>query len=384
MKKIIFLFILSINIFSYEYLEFSLSGYYKETPKGYYYYNPEEVGAQAFFKPYQIIVEGGFGALYNRNIGDFNWSSGFSKVNHSILHPFSVASDYGWKKLFYYEFIPHIGEHQNYIANWVWHFTALGMRSKLLEEYYRYHGYEHSQILAVTTIYTLHYINELIQAEKFTDERASVDALPDLFFFDWAGIIFFSFKPVNEVMTNIFHLKEWSYQTMINPATHRLINNGQLFWSRLHLYKALSISTLSGEQINSINLTFEFGNKHQLSFGVGGKVKAFLAGATGDTLTSGFVYDVGIYYSINDNPVLTITYEPEDKSMAEAEEKYDNEYVQKILINLYPGLIDINGFKPGITLSIQKNAFFIGISNTNWPVGFIFSTPQDKKYLNAY
>ena len=101
-------------------------------------------------------------------------------------------------------------------------------------------------------------------------------------------------------------------------------------------------------------------------------------------MTSGFVYDIGIYYSINDNPVLTITYEPEDKSMAEAEAKYDNEYVQKILINLYPGLIDINGFKLGITLSIQKNAFFIGFSNTNWPIGFILSTPQDEKYLNAY
>jgi hypothetical protein len=93
---------------------------------------------------------------------------------------------------------------------------------------------------------------------------------------------------------------------------------------------------------------------------------------------------VGLYYSINDNPVLTITYEPEDKSKADVNTSYDNEYTQKLIVNLYPGLININGFKPGLTLSIQKGAFFLGISNSNWPIGFIFSTPQDQKYLNAY
>jgi len=373
-----------INLYAKDFISLDLSGYYKENPKGYYYYNPEEVGAQAFFQPIQLVIEGGFGALYNRNISDFGWSEGFEKVNHSVFNPIDVVSDYGWKKLLYYEFIPHLGKGQNYIANWVWHFTALGMRSKLMQEYFKYNDYKYPRIMSIGTMYLLHYINELIQAEKFTDTRGSVDAIPDLFFFDWLGMIFFSFEPVNKIATKVFHLREWSNQTMINPLTNRLMNNGQLFWARINIWRNLSLSTLSGEQINSVNLTFEFANTHQVSLGIGGKVKTFLAGDSGDTNTEGFVYDVGLYYSINDNPVLTITYEPEDKSEAEHDSLYDNEYTRKILINLYPGLIDINGFKPGITISFQKEAIFLGISNSNWPIGFITSTPQKDKYLNAY
>jgi len=258
------------------------------------------------------------------------------------------------------------------------------MRSKLMEEYFKYNHYKYPRLMSVGTMYLLHYVNEVIQAEKFKDSRGSVDAIPDLFFFDWIGMVFFSFEPVNNIATKVFHLKEWSNQTMINPLTNRLINNGQLFWTRVHIWKNFSLSALSGEQINSINLTFGFKKNHQISLGFGGKVKTFLAGNTGDTDTAGFVYDVGLYYSINDNPVLTITYEPEDKSKAESNSFYDNEYTRKILINLYPGLIEINGFKPGITISFQKNAVFFGISNSNWPIGFISSTPQEDKYLNAY
>ena len=375
---------LSVSILGKDLIRFDLSSYQKENPKGYYYYNPEKAGAQAFFHPLQIAIEGGFGALYNRKIGEFNWSEGFSKVNHSIFNPIDVVSDYGWGKLLYYEFIPHLGKGQNYVANWVWHFTALGMRSKLMEEYFKYNHYKYPRLMSVGTMYLLHYVNEVIQAEKFKDSRGSVDAIPDLFFFDWIGMVFFSFEPVNNIATKVFHLKEWSNQTMINPLTNRLINNGQLFWTRVHIWKNFSLSALSGEQINSINLTFGFKKNHQISLGFGGKVKTFLAGNTGDTDTAGFVYDVGLYYSINDNPVLTITYEPEDKSKAESNSFYDNEYTRKILINLYPGLIEINGFKPGITISFQKNAVFFGISNSNWPIGFISSTPQEDKYLNAY
>jgi len=383
MKIFFLLLIISSNIIAKDFISFDSSKFYKEMPKGYYYYNPEEVGAQSFFHPYQIVIEGGFGTLYNRKISEFDFKSGIKSLSYTLTHPIEIIEDYGVWNFFHDEFIPHTGPRQYFIANYSWHFIALGMRTKLLDEYYRFHNYKHHKLLAWSTIYSLHFINELIQAEKFKTTKGSSDALPDLFFFDWLGGLFFSFDGVNNIMSGFFHLREWTHQSQLNPLTGRLINNGQLFWSRVKIYDKFSISLLSGEQINTVNLSYEFANKQTLSLGIGRKVKVFTEGKNGTTTLSGLVPTIGIYYSINDNPLLTITYEPRKKADSALFNGHQNEYTQKLLINLYPGLIDINGFKPGITLSFQKDAFFIGISSKDWPLGFIFSTPQRKEYLNA-
>ncbi len=383
MKKLIFLFLLFTSVVQAKGLfSFSIDPWYEERPQGYYYFHPTKAGAQAFYDPLQQIIEGGFGALYNMKIDEFEWLDGIKKLNYSLAHPIEVINNYGWKKFFYYEFIPHTGKGANWVANYTWHFIALGMRTKLLEEYYRYNKYPYPWAFSLTTIYTLHYINEVIQAAKFKSLRGSVDALPDLLFFDWLGALFFSFDPINNFMTKYLHLTEWSHQTQLNPFTNRLINNGQLYWARFNIWGPISVSVLTGEQTSTFNLTYSI-DKHQISFGVGGKVKAFIGSDNGDTETSGLVLDLGLYYSINDNPVATLTFEPRDKAAQKKFPDYYNEYTQKIILNIYPGLIDINGFKPGLTISIQKGAFFIGISSGSWPIGFIFSTPQGQEYLDA-
>lgn len=385
MKQISVLLLLVTTLLSGKSIvQFNIDGFYKTRPEGYYYYNPEKVGAQAFYNPLQQVIEGGFGALYNMKIDTFNWEDGFDKLHHALTNPIDVIDDYGWKKFFLYEFIPHTGKGQNYLANYFWHFIALGMRTKLLQEYYTYHQYRYPTAMAWATAYTLHYFNEVVQAAKFKAKRGSIDALPDMLFFDWVGALFFSFDPVNRFMTKYLHLTEWSHQTQLNPITNRLINNGQLYWVRINIFGTpLSIGALTGEQTSTFNLVWNINAHHQIALGAGGKVKAFTAEDNGDTGTSGMVIDFGLYYAINDNPVATLTFEPEDEDAQKENPDYYNEYTQKIILNIYPGLIDIDGFKPGLTFSLQKDAFFVGISSGSWPVGFIFSTPQGQKYLDA-
>lgn len=366
-------------------IKFGINDFYKENPEGYFYYNPVKVGAQAFYHPLQIVIEGGFGVLYNMKIDTFDWSKGFNNLHKSLGNPIKAIDDYGWKRFFWNEFIPHTGKNQNYLPNYFWHFLSQGMRTRLMKEYYIHNNYPYPTALAWLSAYTLHYFNEVIQAAKFSQQKASIDALPDMLFFDWLGAVVFSFSPVNEFMTKYFHLKEWSYQTQLNPVTNRLTNNGQLYWVRVDLFGPLSLSIVTGELLTTLNLTWTIANHHQLSLGTGGKVKVFLADddKQGDTSISGMVFNIGAYYSINDNPVVAFAYEPQDTTKQKLKPEFANEYTEKFTLNIYPGLVDFNGFKPGFTLSFQKDAFFIGISSGSWPLGFIISTPQDEKYLNS-
>ncbi len=349
----------------------------------FYYFNPKEEGAAAFYNPLQFVVEGGFGALYNMKIDRFEWQDGVENLWNGLSDPAGSIDKYGWKNFFMHEFIPHTGSGQGYTANWVWHFIGGGFRTKLLEEYYIYNNYEYPKLYAWLTMYSMHFINEIIQASKFKSNKASIDALPDLLFFDWVGKLFFEIDFVNNIFANHLHLRDWSYQTQYEVATNRLLNNGQLYWVRYEIYDPISISCLTGEQISSFNITYQTKSKRQFSIGVGAKAKAFMSNAEGGTDTSGIVMDFGFYYSINDNPFIVLTYEPEEKDKIEADPRYKNEYTQKLILNIYPGFLKINNTSFGMSFMIQKEAFFIGFTSGQWPAGFIFSTPQGQEYLDA-
>ncbi len=366
-----------------------------EKKNNFYYFNPKKEGAAAFYNPLQVVIEGGFGALYNQKIDKFDWNKGAENLFDDLRNPIDKINEYGWGKFFYYEFVPHTGSGKAYFPNWAWHFIGGGFRNKLLEEYYIYHNYEYPKLYAYLTMYSMHFINELIQAER-SKHKASVDCLPDLFFFDWVGKLFFEIDFVNNIFSNHLHLRDWSYQTQIEIYPNRLLNNGQLYWIRYEIYNPISLGLLTGEQITSINITYETQSKKQFTFGAGLKPKAFFANDKGDIESTGNVFDFGLYYSVDDNPFIVITYEPElggsDKhnnnihrlNNPNSTENKSNENSQKLIINIYPGFLKFKDTTVGISLMYQKEAFFIGFSSANWPAGFIFSTPQDEVYLNAY
>jgi hypothetical protein len=351
-------------------------------PEENFYYDAGGEGVHSLYSPLHFIIEGGLGTLYNMKLHTFDFARGASTLGRSLAHPIDSISDYGWGKFFYREFLPHAGDGQNYMPNYLWHFVGGGFRNKLLEEYYRHHGYAHPKTYAWLSMYTMHFINEVIQAEKFRDTKGSIDALPDLFFFDLVGKLFFDIDAVNRVMKHNFHLREWSFQTLWNPATNRLINNGQLYWMRLELAGPVSLNFLSGEQVNQLGLTVALDARHQLSVGAGGKPKTFFANGQ-DSGAESVVWTAGIYYSLRDNPVAVLTYESADQAMIREKPDRLNEFTEKLVLNFYPGWLDVWDFKPGLTLSWQQDALFLGVSIPTWPVGWIVSTRQGQRYLDA-
>jgi hypothetical protein len=348
-------------------------GQAQEQARPYYYYDPDGLGAHAFYNPQNFIVQGGLGALYDERIDQFDWAGGFTTVNKSLVNPIDTVSEYGWGRFLYREFVPHLGPGQNYVPNWVWHFFGGGMRTKLMEEYYAHRGFKQAKLMAWLTLYSYHYLNEAVQASRFKKhDRATVDAIADLYFFDWAGALLFQFDVVNRFMSGTLHMREWSFQAQYNPLTQRLMNNGQMYWMRAVLYGPVSLSFLTGEQITSLNLTYEWGAGRQLSVGAGPKSKAFIARKNGDTDPSGIVFSGGLYYSIRDNPFVTFTYEPGawdagGRSSVFARGRY--------LLNVYPGPFRVLGHPIGTSFAFHRESVFFGLSVGPMPAGLAFSTP---------
>ena len=81
----------------------------------YYYFNPEEFGSNAFFNPAQIFIEGG--APGGRSLNRFEFSDATSDLYYELTNPIDAVNDYGAKKFFYYEFVPHLGAGQNWVPN---------------------------------------------------------------------------------------------------------------------------------------------------------------------------------------------------------------------------------------------------------------------------
>ena len=359
----------------------------------FYYFSPHKTGAAAFYNPWSMVIEGGLGALHNKKLENFDLQTGGSELWRQLSNPVDAVSQYGTRKFFYYEFIPHLGKGRNFAPNYWWHLIGGGFRNKLMEEYYRYNGYTYPKTMAWITLYTMHFINEYVQAERFyqlheqgnadVDDNWVVDALPDLLFFDWVGKIIFSYDSVNRFASNKFHLRDWSYQTQYNPSTVRLLNNGQLFWARLKVYGPFGISALTGEQISTGNITVDVYQDYQFSLGFGAKPKTFKVDSSGNIDAESIALNFGMYLSKNDSPIVVASYEMAEKASINENPEAINEYTDKTIINIYPGLYEFYGMRPGFTFSYQKEAYFFGISISGWPAGLILSTPQKQKYLDA-
>jgi len=334
-----------------------------------YYYDPDGMGAHAFYNPQNFMVQGALGAMYDESVDTFEWGPGVATLNRSLASPIDAVNDYGWSRFFYREFVPHLGEGQNYAPNWIWHFAGGGMRTKLMLEYYTAHGFELPALWAWLTMYSYHYVNEAVQAARFAEQRRStIDPIADMYFFDWAGGLLFQLDAVNRVMGGTLHMREWSYQAQFDPFTRQLLNNGQLYWLRVHVAGPISLSFLTGEQISSVNVTYGWSGGRQLSVGAGPKSKTFIARPNGDTDPVPIIFSTGIFYSVNDNPLVTFTYDPRARSR---QFDFDGRY----LLNVYPGPIRWFDYPMGITLAYQEQSVLAGFTFGVLPASPVASTP---------
>ena len=342
------------------------------TSEEFFYFNPDGRGAHAFYTPTSMIIEGGFSAIGKKTLHEFRYTRGFESLWSSLSNPFAAVKQHGWKQFIYGEFIPNPGlDTGQWVPNWTWHLVGNGFRTRQLTEYFIHHGAEYPRVQAWLVAYTSHLLNEVVQAEKYADR--SVDSIADLFFFDWIGKLVYEIEAVNRFSRDILHLKDWTIQSVWNPFTNSLINVGQLYWFRIHLFGPWSVGAITGELTNTVNVTYAWGQADQFTLGFGVKPRAIVLGDKNDAVADGIHLTLGAYYSKNDNPVFTATVETNtifDLSTLAlgSEDNYDEELA--FVFNIYPGWFDIFSKDLGLTMAMQDEAVWLGVTYGASPVGF--------------
>ena len=340
----------------------------------FFYFNPDGRGAHAFQTPTSMIIEGGLSAFSKLSFHEFRYARGAESLWSSLKNPIRAVNDYGWKRFLYSEFIPNPGlDTGQWVPNWTWHLVGNGFRTRQLTEYFIHHGAQHPRVNAWLVAYSSHLLNEYVQAERYKD--GSVDSIADLFFFDWVGKIIFDFDVVNRFSRDVLHLTDWTTQSIWNPLTNSMINVGQLYWFRVHLWGPLSMGAITGELTNTVNATYEWNDGEQFTLGIGIKPRAIVLDKKDDAVADGIHLTLGAYYSINDNPVFTATVETNaivDFGANVTTSDFDEELA--FVLNVYPGWYDFLGSDLGFTLAVQKNNLWLGLSYGAFPLGLAISS----------
>jgi hypothetical protein len=200
-----------------------------------------------------------------------------------------------------------------------------------------------------------HLLNEVVENGNY--QGNNVDPIADVYLFDIGGILLFSSEPVRRFFSQELHLTDWSLQPSIALNNGTLQNNGQYFslkWKfpfsdSYSLFHYFGLRGLFG-----VSRRFESGEA--LSVGAGVRaVSLKLLDPDFFLLTTVLKWEVGFFYD-KDNSLLASLF---------IGGATDN----PVTLNIYPGILKIGSFSPGVwALYSRKYGFSVGIM-TVWAPG---------------
>lgn len=338
-----------------------------EDEERYYFYHRLGYGTDALIHPLRMVVNGGFGIMqlssrHNRPL-DIDYAQGWRNVWRNVLDPTGAIQAEGWWDFFKREIIPFSldSKRAHYWPNYTQHLIGGGMSYRMMVEWYRAHGYARPGLWGGTTIMLYHLLNEIVENDK--RDTWSTDPVADLLIFDPASIWLFSNEKVCRFFSETLHMTDWSYQPMIDPWHETLVNNGQNFAFKLDMpwWEKWAFFYHYGTH-GEFGLTRRFAGGHNLSFGAGFKADELL--------------DVSEYH---EGAELAVTggvfYDRNDSLLASVLWAKSKDY--KLRVNLYPGLFEVWGLKPGLMYNLNRNrTSAVGISLLNLPLPFGIASGQ--------
>lgn len=311
----------------------------------YYFYRGLDYGSQSLIHPLRLIVNGSFGIMQIENRdnrpGLIKYGVGARNVLDNLAHPQWAVAQGGFWDFFQREVLPislHAGGAQ-YWPNYMNHLLGGGMSYRMMEEYFRYHGVEHSRTWAGATIFVYHFLNEVVENDGYVGRNP--DPVADFWLFNPAGIWLFSQENVARFFGTRLHMADWSYQPVWMPETHELQNNGQNYAVKYDLTRdgRHSLFYHWGQEAE-LGLSYTDAHGRCISAGLGLRAGKLLEidnlAKTVDLAVSG-----GIFYDRNNSLMASLLF------------ARSRDY--RYRLNLYPGLIPMGRLRPGFFLGVNAN-----------------------------
>jgi hypothetical protein len=326
-----------------------------------YFYHNLPYGSEALYNPISLILNGSYDIIQmenrSREIFRLPYAQGTENVFRNLASPFSMISEYGWWNFIKREVFPlslNVNDGQ-WWPNYELHLIGGGMTSVMMSEWYEDHGFSSPMVWSVSTMALYHLLNEAVENGSY--EGNNVDPIADVYLFDIGGILLFSSEPVRRFFSEELHLTDWSLQPSIALNNGTLQNNGQYFslkWKfpfsdSYSLFHYFGLRGLFG-----VSRRFESGEA--LSVGAGVRaVSLRLLDPNFFLLTTVLKWEVGFFYD-RDNSLLASLF---------IGGATDN----PVTLNIYPGILKIGGFSPGIwALYSRQYGITVGLT-TVWAPG---------------
>jgi hypothetical protein len=336
------------------------SGWGQEEP--YYFYHARGYGSESLINPITFILNGSFGILQypnrSRKIFEIAYAQGFTNVVDNLSHPLYSISKYGWKDFIENELIPGSISRKNaqYWPNYQNHLIGGGMDYVLISEWYRYHGFGSPRLLGIGTMVVYHFLNEVVENGSY--DGINVDPLADLLVFDPLGITLFSLPGVPKFFAGTLNMAEWPTQPEYNPFTRTIENNGVNYVMKYRLGESTSLFYYWG-LTGLIGLSYSLGDGRAIS--AGGGLRASQLVNSGDQtvarkLTTDLTWNAGFFY------------DRENSLLASLFLSGISDYT--VHLNLYPGVVALGQFTPGLFCAWGEGGKFVaGLNVSCLPFG---------------
>jgi hypothetical protein len=329
-------------------------------PQKRYFYEGKTYGSEALFNPLTVIINGGFDIcqLYqiSNKLSDHNYYTLYKVVMRSLGNPGPSIKNFGFNHLLKTELLPlsFTRNKMQWIPNYQNHLIGGGMLYTKTKEWYEAHDTPLPWLFSSVTVMAMHFLNEMM--ESGPGELYSVDDIVDIYIFDLGGIILFSFDDINQFFSESLNLQDWSLQPAYLFPEGRL-HAGQYFamkwkfpfdekWGLFFRYG------LGG----NFGLTKSLNNEDNLSLGIGFRTKHLIDLSTvRNEKTIETAWQAGLFWDKNNSLMASLV-------MSGIKEYF-------ILADIYPGILQIGDFSPGLwTVIGRDNNFSFGLS-TKWVIG---------------
>ncbi len=334
--------------------------------QNYFFYSGKKYGSQSLFNPVNLVLNGSYDIIqlqnHDRNIWGFPYAESSRNVFNNLLNPFKQISEYGWGKFFTSEIFPLNLKTKGaqWWPNYQLHLIGGGMTYAAMTEWYSYHHFPNPKLFSLATMAVYHLLNEIVENGKY--QGPNVDPIADIYVFDIGGIILFSFDNVKKFFSEKLNLTDWSLQPSFLLRNGFLHNNGQYFSIKYkipfvndwYLFYYFGMNGLTG-------LSYKFVDGKSISVGFGLRAKKIItskSGARVDYLKT--TWNIGLFYDINNSLMSSL--------FLSGLTDY------RVQLNIYPGLLKIGSFSPGIWCVYQTNGNILFGINTIWTPGIAFGT----------
>lgn len=323
----------------------------------YYFYSGKEYGSEAMYNPFSNVVNCGYDIYqlggFNREFLSYDYGLATKNVVYNLAHPNESISRVGWWKFTRTELLPltFTTDGAQWVPNYLLHTMCGGMSYTAMGEWYKLHEVPYPKVFSAITVMSGQFLNEINENTEYVGLNA--DPIGDVYLFNAGGIILFSFPAVNRFFSEELHMADWSLQPTLTIPDLTLYNTGQYFSLKYDIPKIPKWSIFCRVGMGMMGgLSYKIDNEHALSFGAGVRSGEWvLLDTVGRQQTITTHFSSGIFFDKNNSLLASLIY------------SNSNDYF--LHLNVYPGIIKLGRFSPGLWAVMKKDGTPVfGITST--------------------